>query len=451
MKSGCYLTVALLAGLVLAEHYWLQRTFDWPELWIGTGILAVLSWFSLGALWNASISGGTLRALKLARDGALPQDGRWAAINGAIVPVGPPLSAPLSGKSCVVYEFELTRRQTKSRNQSQPQTITDFAGIGMAPCEIRRENEAIALYGFPDLDAISSQKLPPDLCRDIAQKYVRDTDWEDCSGFNMFRGFGAMLGALTSSGEEIRRNWRMTTAKECDWLRSADDPDRGREGYFPTLSEKRIGVGEPVIAVGVFDTASQSLATRSGTNFQRLQLFRGELSDIIAKQTGSRRAMIIGGLITLVIAHAIAVGLVTVYRNNADTQRKWRSDLIQAVVHNDVKTIERFIPDRLPVDTPLDDEQRTALLFAKDAAAAQALLTLGADPNAAVTTGETALMQAARFGRKDVLDVLIAARADVNRVHPRDADTALMRAMRSGHDDCIAALRAAGAKEDPTP
>ncbi|HUQ70134.1 MAG TPA: ankyrin repeat domain-containing protein [Planctomycetaceae bacterium] len=449
MKSGCYLTLALLTGLVLAEHYWLQRTLDWPALWIIAGVLGVASWLAIGAIWNAAMSGGTLRALKLARDGALPQDGKLAAIGGAMLPVGPPMTGPLSGEPCVMYEFELTRDETrKSKNGTQNQKVTDFAGIGMAPCEIRTDSQAIALYGFPDLDEFAYQKLPSSLHADVAQRYVRETEWEDCTGLNVLRGFGAMLGALTSTGEEIRRDWRMISPAKCPWLLSRDDPDAGEKSYFPTLSEKRLAVGETVIAVGVFDTASQSLATRTGTNLHRLRLLRGDIHDVIGKIARSRRTSYIGGFLTLVIVHAIAVGVLTIYRNSDETQRQWRSDLMRAVDQGDLPTIERLVPGRLPVDVTLDDEHRTLLLFAKEAAVARTLLAHGADPNAAVRSGETALMQAARLGCTEVLQELIAAGADLNRVHPRDGWTALTLAIRSGHEDCAAALRAAGTRDD---
>jgi hypothetical protein len=346
----------------------------------------------------------------------------------------------------VLYEYELTRTERRrTKNGTENHKLTDFAGLGMAPCEIRVDNQAIALYGFPDLDEIPLKQLPTDRHSDTAQRYVRETEWEDCTGLNLFRGFGTMLGALTSTGETIRRDWRMISPAECAWLIPRDDPQAGQKGYSPTLSEKRIGVGEPMIAIGVFDEASQSLSTRTGTNLQRLQLLRGDLPDVIRKITRSRWSLVIGGLVTLVLAHAVAIGGLTLYRRSDDTQRHWRSELMRALDRGDGPTVERLIPDRLPVDVILDDEHRTPLFFAKDGAIAQTLVTRGANVNVAVDSGETVLMQAARLGRCDVLGVLVAARADLNRVHPRDGWTALDWAEAAGHEDCAAVLRTAGA------
>uniref|UniRef100_A0A7C2K1G5 Ankyrin repeat domain-containing protein n=1 Tax=Schlesneria paludicola TaxID=360056 RepID=A0A7C2K1G5_9PLAN len=442
MKAGCYLTLALLTGLVLAEHHWLQRTADPPVLWIASLVLGGLSWLAVGAVWNALSSGGTLRALTLARDGALPRDGKLAAIQGTLHPVGRPMVAPLSGEPCVLYEYELYRNVTRrEKNRTQTQKLVDFAGVGMAPCEVRAENQAIALYGFPDIDAFPDRALPPELHRSTAQQYVQQTEWEDCSGFNLFRGFGAMLGALTSTGEEIRRDWRMIAVKDCAWL--------GGEGgsYGPQLSEKRLAIGTPVIAVGVYDAASESLMTRTGTTLKRLQLLRGELGELVQRTALSRRWSLVGGLLTLAVLHAVAYGVVTLYRHSDEAQKTWKRAVSEALRKSDVEAIERHIPERLEADVFLDDEHRTPLMFAKEGAVAEALIARGANVNATDTSGETPLMFAAREDRVDVLKVLIAHGADLERVRSVDGRTALGQAIRMGHDASAAALRAAGARE----
>jgi uncharacterized protein len=83
------------------------------------------------------------------------------------------------------------------------------------------------------------------------------------------------------------------------------------------------------------------------------------------------------------------------------------------------------------------------LHFAKDAATARALIARGADVNAAGRSEDTPLIQAARRGQKDVLEVLIAAGADLHRVDSIGGGTALDWAVRNGHEECAAVLRAA--------
>jgi hypothetical protein len=446
MKAGCYLSLALLTGIVLAEHHWLQRTVDPPVLWIVSFILGTIAWLAIGAVWNAAFLGGTLRALRLARDGALPRDGKLAAIRGELHPFGQPVTAPLSRETCVLYEYELYRNVTRrEKNHTRTEKVVDFAGVGMAPCEVRSEHQTIALYGFPDIDEFPERNLPPEFHRQPAQQYVRQTEWEDCSGLNLFRGFGAMLGALLTTGEEIRRDWRMIKPSDCAWLPSSDGEARG--SYAPLLMEKRIPVGEPVIAVGVFDSASQSLNTRAGTTVQRLQLLRGELDAVVQKTAASRRRNFLGGLFTLIVVHAIAYGAVTIYRNSDEAHKEWRSAVAEAVRTSNVTVLERHIPDRVPADILLDNEGRTPLMFAKDGAIAQSLIARGANVNATDQGGETPLMFAAREDRLEVLQALIAAGADLNRTRRVDGRTALEQAIWTGHERCADALRAAGARE----
>ena len=69
----------------------------------------------------------------------------------------------------------------------------------------------------------------------------------------------------------------------------------------------------------------------------------------------------------------------------------------------------------------------------------------GADPNAALPEGETALMTAARSGNVDAANALLAHGADINRKETWRGQTALMWAAAEGHPDVIRALLAHGA------
>ena len=69
----------------------------------------------------------------------------------------------------------------------------------------------------------------------------------------------------------------------------------------------------------------------------------------------------------------------------------------------------------------------------------RALLTAGANSNAAKINGTSALMSAARFGRADAVGVLLDAHADPN-VRDVDGVTALMLAVRFGKTDVARVL-----------
>ena len=61
------------------------------------------------------------------------------------------------------------------------------------------------------------------------------------------------------------------------------------------------------------------------------------------------------------------------------------------------------------------------------------LLSAGANPNAALISGETALMAAASTGNVDVVRALVTRGADVNARESRGSQTALMWAIAEKH------------------
>lgn len=70
----------------------------------------------------------------------------------------------------------------------------------------------------------------------------------------------------------------------------------------------------------------------------------------------------------------------------------------------------------------------------------------GADVNATDDNGNTALLEAARYGHDDVVRALLAAGANI-KARDKDGKTALMLAVQGGHDDVVRALKQAGAVE----
>jgi ankyrin repeat protein len=61
------------------------------------------------------------------------------------------------------------------------------------------------------------------------------------------------------------------------------------------------------------------------------------------------------------------------------------------------------------------------------------------DVNGVDADGNTALIEAARFGHDDVVAALLIARADVSAKN-KQGKTALMLASEGGHDECVRLL-----------
>ena len=73
------------------------------------------------------------------------------------------------------------------------------------------------------------------------------------------------------------------------------------------------------------------------------------------------------------------------------------------------------------------------------------LASRNADVNGVDAAGNTALIEAARFGHDDVVTELLIAKADVNAKN-RDGKTALMLAAEGGHDEVVRLLTQANAR-----
>lgn len=84
-----------------------------------------------------------------------------------------------------------------------------------------------------------------------------------------------------------------------------------------------------------------------------------------------------------------------------------------------------------------------ALLRAARAGNADTVKSLLASPSVDVNgvdaDGNTALIEAARFGHDDVITALLVARADVSAKN-KQGKTALMLASEGGHDECVRLL-----------
>ena len=88
-----------------------------------------------------------------------------------------------------------------------------------------------------------------------------------------------------------------------------------------------------------------------------------------------------------------------------------------------------------------------ALLRAARSGNADTVKSLLASPNVDVNgvdaDGNTALIEAARFGHDDVVEALLISRADVN-VKNHQGKTAMMLAAEGGHDEVVRLLTQAG-------
>ncbi len=447
MKSGCLFSLALLTGFILLYRPWIAQTVDSPYDWGASAALGIGAWLSFGALLQAWAQGKTIRALRAALEGSRPVNRRLTAVAGELHPYGEPIVAPLSGRSCVVYEYEIKR--IVPGVEGPKHDPLDFTGIGMAPCEVRPdEGEPIALWGYPDYQQLSQERCGP---RERAREFVEATPWERV---NLVTGLAKLIGVWTSVAETIRRDLQLIKPDDCPWLPVPDEtPEEAEERrrndtYQPRLLERRLEVGQRVTVLGRYHEESQALVAAKGTNFRPLELRKQPPADWLKEARDARRSYFVGGLIAAVMIHLVAVLALTVYRNSEATQRDWRKGFQTAVAEVDVLGMEKFLARGIDINQPLDAEENTALLLTDKPFVIRWLHDRGARLDHQNEDGYSALMKRTAEGHRLCVETLIELGADLNLRRTGDGATALMIADNQERAELATVLREAGAHDE---
>lgn len=488
MLRGCLLSLLLLGGLVAGYYYWFSQQFDAPGSWIGAGVAGVATFFCIGALLNARTAMRDLSLIHAAAHGMPPTDGRVVAACGTIEPLGEPVEAPFSGQKCVLCEYEIaSERRGTSQSSDDQKNAKDFVGFLMNPCVIRGSAGDVRLLGFPDLASISESRLHDPLSAARAREFLATTVFEDKSGLKFLGVLSALADVwgdddglvskhlrISKSSpdslfpadldERLARYAELPLPKEDTEEEDADDDldendelddelgdelgdDAGLSATapLPEMTEKRVNAGAAVCAIGVYQAALGGLAPRRGSG-KLNRLLLGDADTITRQLRGTVFQSIVGGLLVLAIVNAAAWGIIQLNRHSTVEIQKRQNRAFAAAQTGDVASLDKQLSRGLDINAR-DANGRTLLLATQDPGVAAYLAQHGADLNAVGNDGASALLQAARSGRRELVVRLIASGANVHLRNSQDNTTALLAAERAGHGEIAELLRKAGAQD----
>jgi ankyrin repeat protein len=493
MLRSCLFLLAAYAVLFAAYVGWLGEMFDPPGVYIGAGVVALIVGGCLGTLYNARVAYREWSLVAAARHGMPSSDGRWTAIAGEIHPVTEPLIAPFSGEPCVLCEYDITSRQRASAASQAENSNpgSDFAGFLMNPCVIRGLTGELRLLGFPNLVGFGERVCRGSDVAHNAREFLTGTQFEDFSGLKLVTVFSAIKAAWSDDDGLVRKNLRLgkmmpealfphAAAVESDQAappppaveanvdaptaaetsEDVEDDDLDDEclsnhvaqppGGIPQLKEKRVKVGEHVCAIGIYSGERRGLVPGGLGADHFIKLIRGRAADIERQARGSTFGRLFGGLVALVLVHVATFGVMLAarYDPKQHDQRQQEAFKIANDQTPDVHRLVKMIGRGVDINAR-DGQGRTLLAVTQNPALARWLIEHGADVNAASEHGRTPLMEAARRGDKEIVQLLLKAKADVHRRSPNDGDaTALTFAEREGNGAIAELLRQAGANDE---
>lgn len=433
LRRGCAVIIVLFAALFVLYWTFFNRYFEWPGNLIAAAFGSLFGGIGISSVGHVLWAWRDMRAFARARRRERPADGQLTVAAGSMRPLGAPLTSPFSGQPCVAYEYEVFWVQRGPRGRTASRSV-DIAGFAMAASTVDTPHGGVRLLGFPILDEFLQQHGGPD-ARRRAEQYVATTQFDAATGVGALRVFSEFDDALADADGIVRKDFRMT---------DGDIPFERR-----TLGERVVRVGQQVCAVGRYDAAARALVPRGAT---LNRLWPGTLDEVRRKMIATARSQTLVGLTFFAVTHAM-LGIafyLSETRHAREPESSQASAIRLAVQDNDVAALERAVR-RGANPNARDTFGDVVLLDVRDPAMAAALIRLGADVNARHRDGgDTLLIRAARMGNIALVNVLLAARADVQAENAAGG-TALSEAIREGHDDVAAVLRNAGAGTDGVP
>lgn len=276
MRRNCTIAVVVWIALAGAYAYLLRERLSMPERAIVALVMGSVVWMGLAWIHGARYEMRDFRARNRMARGERPREGDLVAATGTIHPTFEPLHAPLSGRACVLYAYQI------GMPRGDTARLRDYIGFGMTRCAVRTPYGDFLLGSFPVMSGIGDAGDAMDVAS--ARAFVAATQFETLQGVTA--ALRPMLRLHTET-PPLRHDWQI-----------------GEAGSIAEANEEILAPGELVTATGRYVSASNSIVSDTSEKGY-LRLVRGGVAGQAESVPWGAIKSAIGGAITVLAANAI--------------------------------------------------------------------------------------------------------------------------------------------------
>ena len=285
MKDFRLLIKAFLLFLFLAGTYCyfdLKSGTDLVKSLFVSSFFGIFMLLGISGIMTAFFERAVLRLVNAAKQGKKPENNKLCAIMGTIEPVKEYLSAPLSAKPCVAYEYNIYHvSQTDGSSK-----VYDFEGWAVTPCSVKTSFGKIKLLGILDLKDYARQQI---LNYGNANKYIQSTSFNK-SSFKKVKSIKKYLDLFSNT----------TTETIGEDIRHSDET----EASGLILEERCVLSGSHVCAIGKYSTKHNGLIPNATHGIRLLPSNKHDLSKDVKR---SMRTQLVISLLFLGFAFMMLI------------------------------------------------------------------------------------------------------------------------------------------------
>jgi len=233
MARNCTAAIIVWIGLVGGYFYSIRQIPGSGKFFAAFG-MGTAVWIGLALLHGIRFQIADWRAKQRLARGERPHDGDLAAATGPVSAGFESLTAPFSGRPCVLYEYDIG---PPDRGQGRP--ARDYVGFGMARCTVRTPYGEIGLGSYPVLESVFESEAD----RDAAEEYVANTTFEELEGLALV----PKMLSIHKSPPPLKEDWQI--GKPSIDVRHA------------VVTEKLIAPGDTVTAIGRYVAAQNAIVS----------------------------------------------------------------------------------------------------------------------------------------------------------------------------------------------